>query len=288
MPFATAELPHEPLQSTADFYTTSLRVLQEANVPFLIGGAYALHAFTGITRPTKDLDIFIRPDDIEPALAVLARETGCRAEVTIPHWLAKLICGDVFLDVIFNSGNGVARVDDEWFEHASAGIVLGVPVLLCPPEETLWSKAFVMERERFDGADVAHLLLACGPTLDWDRLLRRFGDHWRVLYAHIVMFGFIYPGHRDRIPEHVMKDLSQRLENETAVTPPQTDVCQGTLLSREQYLVDVERWGYGDARVQPAGELTQMEASNWSHDVRKPRRVSGESREETTSRRSGR
>ena len=35
-------------------------------------------------------------------------------------------------------------------------------------EETLWSKAFVMERERYDGADVAHLILAHGERLDWD------------------------------------------------------------------------------------------------------------------------
>ena len=58
-------------------------------------------------------------------------------------------------------------VDDLWFTHAAPGRVLGVPVLLCPPEEMIWSKAFIMERERYDGADVAHLILACGRELDW-------------------------------------------------------------------------------------------------------------------------
>jgi hypothetical protein len=44
----------------------------------------------------------------------------------------------------------------------------------------IWSKAFVMERERFDGADVAHLLRSMGPRLDWDRILRRFDRYWEV------------------------------------------------------------------------------------------------------------
>ena len=46
-----------------------------------------------------------------------------------------------------------------------------MPVLLAPPEEMIWSKAFVCERERYDGADVNHLLRACGRQMDWQRLL---------------------------------------------------------------------------------------------------------------------
>src|SRR5437899_2577696 len=81
--------------------------------------------------------------------------------------------------------------------------VLGVPVRLCPAEEIIWSKAFIMERERYDGNDVAHLLRARGCALDWDRLLRRFDGHWRVLLSHIVLFGFIYPAERAAIPARV-------------------------------------------------------------------------------------
>ncbi len=58
----------------------------------------------------------------------------------------------------------------------------------------IWSKAFIMERERYDGADIAHLILACGRDLDWRRLLGRFGRRWRVLLSHLVLFGFVYPG----------------------------------------------------------------------------------------------
>ena len=102
-----------------------------------------------------------------------------------------------------------------------------MPVKLCPPRRSLWSKAFVMERERFDGADVAHLIQALGPELDWDRLLRRFGPHWRVLLAHLVLFGFIYPSQRDRIPARVLHELTDRLRKETDSTVPQPRSARG-------------------------------------------------------------
>ena len=72
-------------------------------------------------------------------------------------------------------------------------------VRLSPAEEMIWSKAFIQERERFDGADVMHLLREIGPSLDWPRLLMRFGDYWRVLLSHLIMFGFVYP---DKRAEH--------------------------------------------------------------------------------------
>src|SRR5207302_251148 len=87
--------------------------------------------------------------------------------------------------------HALAVVNDAWFEHAVAGEALGRRVRLVPPEEMIWQKAYIMERERFDGADVLHLLRARGRRLDWPRLLARFGPHWRVLLSHLVLFGFV-------------------------------------------------------------------------------------------------
>ena len=185
-------------------------------------------------------------------LDVLER-AGFKTEIAFTHWLAKAHHGDKFIDVIFSSGNGVAEVDDEWFAHAVDEEVLGAPVKLCPAEEMIWSKAMIMERERYDGADVAHLFRHCSGLLNWERLVRRFGANWRVLLSHLVLFGFIYPGERALIPSAVMKDLVNRLLAELDVPTRDSKVCQGTLLSRAQYLVDVDDWGYEDARVQPRG-----------------------------------
>jgi hypothetical protein len=234
------------------FYREALATVIESGVPFLIGGAFALELYTGVSRSTKDLDIFVRPGDVRRVLEVFSA-AGYRTELTDPQWLAKACSGGDFVDVVFGSANGTGEVDDAWFRHAERGNVLGLSLDLCPVEETIWSKAFVMERGRYDGADIAHLLRARCERLDWGRLLRRFGDLWQILFTHLVLFGFIYPSERARIPDWVMGELLSRLRDELKNPPEGRRLCRGTLLSPTQYLPDIEQWGYEDARVRREG-----------------------------------
>jgi hypothetical protein len=248
---------------TADFYRSALSALIDAHVPFLVGGAYSFERYTGIARHTKDFDIFVRKRDCGRALETLAT-IGCATDVTFDHWLAKAFRGDEFIDVIWSSGNGIARVDDLWFAHAVDDVVLGTPVKLCPAEESIWSKSFIMERERFDGADVAHLIHAAGERLDWERLLARFDGYWRVLFAHLTLFGFIYPDDCAHIPAWVLKELMHRLELEleSGADGNHRRVCKGTILSRAQYLADLTR-GYADARLVD-GRMSSREIAHWT------------------------
>ncbi|MEA2525497.1 MAG: hypothetical protein QOF73_2724 [Thermomicrobiales bacterium] len=254
------------ISDSDDFYRQMVQALTDAGAPFLVGGAYAFARYTGIERHTKDFDIFVRPSDVDAVLGVLAG-AGCSTELTYPHWLAKAYRGEDFVDVIFSSGNGVAVVDDEWFAHAVEAEVLGRSVLLCPAEETLWSKAFVMERERFDGADVAHLLLWTSAQLDWHRLLRRFGQNWPVLMAHITLFGFSFPSEADRVPDWVTRELLGRAACGLWKPVNGERVCRGTILSREQYLIDVQEWGYRDGRLPPDGRMTEAEIAEWTDAI---------------------
>jgi len=244
------------------FYRRMMEALRAAEAPFLVGGAYALAHYTGIERFTKDFDIFLKRDDLERLEGLLA-EAGCEIQRFAPHWLSKAISGDDFIDLIWSSGNGVAVVDDLWFEHAARAPVLGVPALLCPAEEMIWSKALIMERERYDGADVAHLVHERAHRLDWQRLLERFGPNWRLLLVHLVQFGFVYPQRRASIPDWLMAELVRRLRIEQRQPPPRDAVCRGTLLSRNQYAIDVERWGYRDGRLPPGGNMSQREIDIW-------------------------
>jgi len=246
---------------TQQFYCQALTALAEVGIPFLVGGAYAFERYVGIARHTKDFDLFVRPEDAERVLRLLA-DHGFESDLVFPHWLGKAFCGDDFVDVIFCSGNGTCPVDDSWFDHGVADEVLGMPVRLVPPEEMIWQKGLIMERERFDGADVAHVLRAQAERLDWPRLLSRYGEHWRVLYAHLILFGFIYPSERARIPSWVMDDLAGRLRDEQSV--PGETLCQGTILSREQYLTDVGAWGLRDARLPPCGTMSRREIAHWT------------------------
>jgi hypothetical protein len=258
---------HLPVRSRA-FYRRVLDELSRAKIAFLVGGAFALEHYTGIWRFTKDLDIFMRRRNIQAALKLLER-SGFQVQLTYPHWLAKVYERNDFVDVIFSSGNGVATVDDDWFTYANTGTILCVSRKICPVEEMIWSKSFVMERERYDGADVAHLILAHGRELDWARVLKRFRSHWEVLLSHLVLFGFIYPGLRSHIPDWIIRKLVQKLLDARKKTPSTNHSFKGTLLSREQYLIDLNLWCYPDARLKPNGYMSPKEVALWTEAIGK-------------------
>lgn len=247
-----------------DFYIDALALLDMTNVQFLIGGAFAHSRYTGRDRETKDLDVVVRREDVDRALAAFA-DAGYQVDMPFPHWLGKARCGDQYIDVVFSSGNGVVRVDDRWFSNAVPAEVFGTPVSLCPVEELLWSSAFVQERERYDGAAVLHLLHAQAACLDWPRLLERFGDNWPVLFSYLILFQYAYPDRRADIPDEVVNELTDRLH---CLQPePDNRVCRGTLLSRQQYLFDIDQLGYLDARLRPHGVMTPEQAEIWTKAI---------------------
>jgi hypothetical protein len=237
-----------------DARADALRALAGSHVPVLVAGAYAFHAYTGIFRDTKDLDLFLRERDLEDAFRVL-ENAGFRTEIEDATWIGKGYRGEWFVDLIFGSGNGVAVVDDLWFEHARPARVMGVDVGLAPPEEMIWSKAFVLERERYDGADVNHLVRSMGDELDWDRLLWRFDRYWEVLLSHLVLYRFAYPSERSKVPDRVMETLVERVAGELGTDHPRA-LCRGNLMSRVQYRHDLTQLGYEDGRRWDEGERT--------------------------------
>jgi hypothetical protein len=247
----------------AHLYREVLWHVRQAGIPYLVGGTYALEHHAGLVRDTKDLDLFVRRADwsrVEDALT----PRGFSCELVFSHWLGKCRDGSLFVDMIFAGGNGLVEVDDDWLAHGVPSVILDVPVHLVPAEEMIWSKSFVMERERYDGADVAHILRKSAAQIDWVRLIRRFDTHAAVLFAHLVLFQFIYPTHRASIPDWVMDELWQRVRGEL---PPHDRVCRGTVISREQYLVDVADWGYLDARAMPLGRMTPQQIREWTDAI---------------------
>jgi len=258
-------------EPTRQFYWKALDILDGNRIRYCVAGAYALAAHAGIVRHTKDLDVFLCRDDLQRAIDVLER-AGYATERTHPHWLAKVFGTEdhdgregagAFIDLIFRAASGIWTVDEEWVSHAQPGDVVGRTAPICPGEELIWSKAMVMERNRFDGADIAHTLLARGRTLDWDRLLRRARGHAGVLLGHLVFFRYVYPNPDDarNVPDAVLDELLRRMRSEP---PPSERVCRGTLLSWEHYLIDVNERGFVDGRLQPWGTLTQAEIDRWT------------------------
>ena len=255
------------------FYCNSMTALQDAGVPFLIGGAYVVVVYAGVSLRSKDFDLYVQPHHLDAAIAALSG-AGYKTEKTFPHWLAKAGRGRDYIDLIFRAGNGLCEVDGSWFERAQDHELLGLHVKLCAPEEMIWMKAYIMERERFDGADIVHILRSCADKLDWPHLVRRFGPDWRALLSHLVLFGYVYPGEREKIPATVMDDLIARLRNE-ARTPGPDRVCRGTLLSRKQYLVDIRQRGFRDARLDQRVQMGNNDIAHWTKAIAKEEKARG-------------
>ena len=134
-----------------------IKLLERNHVPFVISGAFALHEHTGIWRDTKDLDLFLPAQEVAQALRLLKKD-GFETEILDPVWLAKAWRDGFFVDLITGMSNAVVRVDYSWVRHASRAQIFGMSVRVLAPEELIASKIFVTRRERFDGADICHVI----------------------------------------------------------------------------------------------------------------------------------
>jgi hypothetical protein len=234
-----------PTRTAEAFYEKVLRDLLDAKIPFLVAGGYAVSAYTGVNRATKDLDLFTTAG-VFPRLLSFLKEKGYTIAIEDERWIGKIHFNDHFVDVIFGSANGMVPVQEDWFEHVREMEVFGVPVPMMSPTELIWSKALVKDRERYDGADIANLILKQDDKIDWKRLLARMDAHWEVLFCIVLNFRWVFPSERDRIPRWLVEELSQRLKQQLDLPQPQRKVCRGRLFSRSDYKHAVEEWGYAD------------------------------------------
>lgn len=227
------------------FYTEALRLLVQSEIPFLLSGTYALTAYTGIVRPTKDLDVFCKAGDY-PKILAFFQERGYTTAVEDERWIAKVHQGGRFFDVIFNMSNATVPITDEWFAGARTIEVFGVEAKITPPTEFIWSKVFIQDRYRFDGADVNHVILKQHAEIEWRRLLSYMEPYWEVLLSHLVNFRFAYPTERDCVPTWLMEELIGRLKAQIALPPAKVKVCRGRLFSPRDYVADITEWGFAD------------------------------------------
>lgn len=236
-------MPHSK-PSAEGFYNKVLNIIITESIPFVIGGGFALYTYTGLRHPTpNDLDIFCKAGDFPKIVAIL-RESHIDIEVIDERWLAKAIEADFQVDLLYSSPNYLISVDDSWFKNATQSELFGVKTKVMPAEELIWCKAYVADRNRFDGADINHLILIYGKNLDWKRLLARMENHWEVLLSILINFRFVYPSERGLIPKWLMEDLISRLTYQLKNPTPKDKISRGPLLSRTQYKVDITKLGF--------------------------------------------
>lgn len=223
-----------------------LNILNDTKAPYVVSGAFAVHHYTSIWRYTKDMDIFVKPDHVKVILEALS-DSGYSWDVRDTHWLAKAYTDDCLLDIIFSLGNGNIEIDDRWFETSRKTNLFGVGTRLVAPEELIASKIYVARSDRFDGADIVHIIRAKQGRLDWDRLLEILNDDSTVLLWHLLFFAYIYPGHANYVPFNLMADLFEKVAAQRNM-PPDFRIFRGMTIDPARFSVDVLDWGYVDAR----------------------------------------
>ena len=234
-------------------YRRALDALNAAGVDYVVAGAYAIYEHTGIYRKTKDLDLFFEPTSILPAARAL-RDAGFIMRLEDDHWLAKATSGEYFVDLIYGMGNGMSFIDEGWIRHSRQGILAASPVRIAPAEELIWHRLFISERHRHDMSDIVHLILCVGDALDWERLVKRVGDNWPLLLSQLLMFSYVYPGHKSNIPKWVPEGLLERARQEFARDEEDGDLTRGPMISRFSFTIDVREWGFADPRSEQVRE----------------------------------
>src|SRR5690349_16333989 len=118
-----------------------LKAMEQAGIPFMIAGAFAVHYYTGLWRHTKDLDLVVLPRDREATCEALRRAGLADYYDVEPYdreWIFRSHKGDAIVDVIWRMANKVDEVKESWFERARVGRFAGRPVRFIPPEELIW------------------------------------------------------------------------------------------------------------------------------------------------------
>jgi hypothetical protein len=225
-------------------YESAIEVVKKAKVEFLIGGAFGLAVYTGRWRNTKDLDLLIHPRDRDAIVKTL-NDSGfvdyydqCAYD---RGWIYRSTRDGFIVDVIWEMANRRAQVDDLWFKRAPKITIRTEKLRVVPPEELLWHKLYVLQRERCDWPDVLNLLYQNGPTLDWEHLLKRVENDVPLLKSALLVFDWICPCVSGELPDWVRErfDLPQH-------RPEDSEIAKANVS-----LLDSRQWFAGS---QPAGK----------------------------------
>jgi predicted nucleotidyltransferase len=189
---------------------TFLRVLDEAvaalsgaGVDYAVMGGVASATF-GRPRWTLDVDLFVRPQDAERALATL-EGAGFERKPSPHNWLLKAVKERVLVDVIFVAKGGI-YLDDQMLERARPVEFKGLQLRMVPPEDLVVMKAIAADQ---DTPRYWHdaLGIIAATDLDWDYLLRRARSGPRrvlSLLLHAQADDLI-------VPDRVVRELHQSI-----------------------------------------------------------------------------
>jgi hypothetical protein len=193
-----------------EVYRRVIRQVRSKGIPFAFGGAFATAVYTGQLRNTKDFDVYILPDDREQLIEVVRRSGLTDYFEQLPYdrsWIYRASQGDVIVDAIWEMANHRAMVDRRWLDAGPAISLHGEQLRAIPVEELIWSKLYVLQRQRSDWTDVLNLIDAQATAIDWGHLLDRLSDDSPLLAAVLQVYLWLVPEGAGWIPGSIRSEL---------------------------------------------------------------------------------
>jgi hypothetical protein len=137
--------------------------LRDAGIPFLLGGSLASWARGG-PETRHDLDLIIRPQDVETALTALT-DAGMRPERPPEDWLVKAWDGDTLVDLIY-CPKGLP-VDDEVIARGEELSVLGMEIRVMALEDVMATKLMALTEHSLRYEGLLQIARALREQIDW-------------------------------------------------------------------------------------------------------------------------
>lgn len=137
--------------------------LRDADIRFALGGGFASWSWGG-SASDHDVDLLIRADDVERALAAV-EASGMRTERPPEGWLVKAYDGDVLVDLIHSPAG--MDVDDELLGRSEVRSVDGMPMPVLHPDDLFTSKLLALTEHSLDFEGLLEAARSLREQVDW-------------------------------------------------------------------------------------------------------------------------
>lgn len=214
-----------------EIFAGVLRALQERGVPFLMAGGFVFSHYSGLWRNTKDMDIVVTRSQFDRAVEAVRSHGLADLHPVLPYdrsWIFRGYRdsehGRTIVDVIHQFANHADVIDETWFQRGVAAEFAGERVEFVAPEDLIWMKLMVFQRERCDWPDLLNVIRGLRGQLDWERLLRNAGANALLVAALVDIYDWLCPAEREYIPAYVREELAHLRRHPEPARAPRNDL----------------------------------------------------------------
>jgi Uncharacterised nucleotidyltransferase len=182
--------------------------LRQADIPFLLGGSLASWARGG-PQTRHDLDLMIKPEDVERALEALT-DAGMRPERPPEAWLVKAWDQDTLVDLIY-CPRGLP-MDDDVIGRGEELSVLGMDMRVMALEDVMATKLMALTEHSLRYEGLLQIARSLREQIDWNTVrVRTTGSPFaRAFFVLLEDLGIVPEG-----------SSRERSHTRVRVVPPQ-------------------------------------------------------------------